>query len=80
MSLTVNMHDAKTTLSKLVDQAIAGEEVIIAKAGVPLVKLIPVQHIDAPRKPGRFKGQIVIAPDFDITPEEIVAAFEGDSE
>lgn len=80
MMLTVNMHDAKTTLSKLVEQALAGEEVVIAKAGVPLVKLIPVQRIEAPRKPGRFKGQIVIAPDFDKTPEEIVSAFEGGSE
>lgn len=78
--LTVNMHDAKTTLSKLVEQALAGEEVVIAKAGIPLVKLVPVQRIEAPRKPGRFKSQIVIAPDFDTTPEEVISAFEGGSE
>jgi len=78
--LTVNMHDAKTTLSKLVEQALAGEEVVIAKAGVPLVTLVPIRRNEAPRKPGRFKGQIEIAPDFDKTPEDILSAFEGDTQ
>ncbi len=77
--LTVNMHDAKTTLSKLVEKALAGEEVVIAKAGIPLVTLVPIQRNETPRKPGRFKGQIVMAPDFDKTPEEVISAFEGDA-
>lgn len=73
----VNMHDAKTGLSKLVERALAGEEVIIARAGVPLVTLTPIRQVDAPRKPGRYKDRIVIAADFDETPEEVVSAFEG---
>lgn len=75
--ITVNMHDAKSNLSRLVEQVLAGEEVVIAKAGVPAVRLVPVQSIQAKRKPGRFKGKITLAPDFGETPEEVVAAFEG---
>lgn len=75
---TVNMHEAKTKLSALVAEAIAGEEVIIAKAGTPLVKLVPLHLETKPRTPGRFKGQIIMAPDFDETPKEIIADFEGE--
>jgi prevent-host-death family protein len=75
----VNMHEAKTKLSSLVEEALAGEDVIIAKAGTPLVKLIPVHRDTQPRKPGRFKGMIRMAADFDQTPEEIIAAFEGNA-
>jgi prevent-host-death family protein len=73
------MHEAKTKLSSLVEAALAGEDVIIAKAGTPLVKLVPVRRDTRPRQPGRFKGMIRMAPDFDQTPEGIVAAFEGDA-
>ena len=75
----INMHEAKTKLSVLVKKALAGEDIIISKAGKPLVKLVPLDVDDRPRIPGRFKGQIKIAPDFDETPEEIIAAFEGES-
>lgn len=75
---TVNMHEAKTKLSALVDEAMSGEDVVIAKAGMPLVKLVPLHIDDRPRTPGRFKDQISIAPDFEETPEEVIAAFEGD--
>lgn len=75
----INMHEAKTKLSVLVKKALAGEDIIISKAGKPLVKLVPLDVDDRPRIPGRFKGQIMIAPDFDETPEEIIAAFEGES-
>lgn len=74
---TVNMHEAKTKLSSLVEAALAGEDVIIARAGTPLVKLVPVGRDTRPRQPGRFKGQIRMAPDFDQTPEDIIVAFEG---
>ncbi len=77
---TVNMHEAKSKLSSLVKEAVAGEDVFIAKAGTPLVKLVPVDRDTRPREPGRYKGRIRIAPDFDQTPEEVVAAFEGDIE
>lgn len=76
---TVNMHEAKTKLSSLVEEALAGEDVIIARAGTPLVKLVPVHRDTRPRKPGRFKGKIRMASDFDQTPEEVMAAFEGNA-
>jgi len=74
---TVNMHEAKSQLSSLVEQAMTGEDVIIAKAGKPMVKLVPVGRDTRLRRPGRFKGQIRLAPDFDKTPEELIALFEG---
>ncbi|MEA1967053.1 MAG: type II toxin-antitoxin system prevent-host-death family antitoxin [Thermodesulfobacteriota bacterium] len=76
---SVNMHEAKTNLSALVAKVCKGESVIIAKAGKPLVMLVPLSvDDDCPRVPGRFKGQISIASDFDVTSEKIIAAFEGD--
>ena len=66
---TVNMHEAETNLSILIQEALTGEDIVIAKSGKPLVKLVPVNIDNRPRIPGRFKGQIFIAPDFDETPE-----------
>ncbi|UIJ44635.1 type II toxin-antitoxin system prevent-host-death family antitoxin [Sphingomonas cannabina] len=61
---TFNVHDAKTHLSRLMDRAHAGEEIILAKAGVPYAKLVPVDPVDLPpRKPGRFKGEFDGIPD-----------------
>jgi len=71
------MHEAKTKLSSLVEEAITGEEVIIAKSGSPLVRLVPVQRDARPRVPGRFKGLISLAEDFEQTPEEVINGFEG---
>ena len=77
MSATVNMHEAKTSLSRLVERALAGEEVVIARNGEPLVKLVPVPKERKPRIPGRYKGQIWIAPDcFDPMTEEELALWE----
>jgi prevent-host-death family protein len=73
----VNMHEAKTTLSRLVDRALAGEEIILAKAGRPAVRLVPVPQRDGPRVPGRLKGRIWMAEDFDELPPEILDVFEG---
>lgn len=75
--MTCNIHEAKTNLSKLIQQALAGDEVIIAKAGKPQVKLVPV--VEHPvRKPGRFKGQFEVGPEFfEPLPEEELAAWEG---
>lgn len=75
----VNMHEAKTKLSSLVEAALGGEEVIIARAGTPLVKLVPVRRDTRPRQPGRFKGKIRMAADFDQTPEAVIDAFEGNA-
>ncbi len=67
---TFNIAKAKTHFSDLVQKAMLGEEVIIAKDNVPVLKLVPLDKPQQPRKPGSGKGQILyIAPDFDATPE-----------
>lgn len=75
--MIVNIHEAKTHLSRLVERAAAGEEVIIGKAGRPMARLVPYVENRRPRVPGRWRGRVRIAPDFDATPEEILSAFEG---
>ena len=73
---TVNLHAAKTQLSKLVDEAAAGEEIVIAKAGKPMVRLVPVSPRTERRGFGADKGKIVIGDDFDDPlPPEILKAF-----
>ncbi len=80
MSTQVNIHEAKTHFSRLVERAAAGEEIVIAKAGEPRARLVPL--VDAAprrRKPGSMKGKIWLAPDWD-SPEvntEIADLFEG---
>lgn len=74
---TVNMHEAKTHLSKLVEGAVNGEPFIIARAGKPLVKVVLLEA-EAPRRTGFLKGQIDIPQDFDrMLGDEIQAMFEG---
>jgi prevent-host-death family protein len=64
MADPVNMHEAKTELSRLVERALAGEEVVIARAGVPVVRLVPiVRH--GKRRLGQWAGQVTMADDFD---------------
>ncbi len=70
-----NIHDAKTQLSKLVERAMRGEEVLIAKAGKPLVRLVPVECDTAPRVGGQWRGAVSIADDFDTLPAELAEAF-----
>ena len=75
---TVNIHQAKTQFSKLVDAAMRGEETIIAKAGKPAAKLVPVNPAKVARKAGFLKGKIRIAADFDAPlPEDVLRDFEG---
>lgn len=76
--MQVNMHEAKSQLSKLAEHAWAGEKVVIAKAGKPYLDLKPHKEDQAPRIPGRYKGQFKIHDDFDETPEDLIAAFEAD--
>ncbi len=71
MTETVNMHQAKSSLSRLVERALAGEEIVIARNGEPLVKLVPVPKTPKRRVPGRSKGRIWISPDFELSDEEI---------
>ncbi len=78
MVKTVNLYEAKTHLSKLVERAARGEEVVIAKAGEPKARLVPLSRPRQPRKPGAWKGRVVIAPDFDAPlPEGLLTAFES---
>jgi prevent-host-death family protein len=78
--MLVNMHEAKTHLSRLVERAAAGEEIIIGKAGKPMARLIPYQERQERRQFGRLKGRIWIADDFDETPEWLIKMFEGEGD
>ena len=76
-----NIHEAKSQLSKLIESALAGEEIIIAKAGKPLVKLIPYQENQSPRTPGGWEGKVIMGDDFDDElPADILAGFMGENE
>ncbi len=77
MAEIVNMHQAKSSLSRLVERALAGEDVVIARNGEPLVRLVPIPKEREPRVPGRSKGRIWIAPDFDEMSEEELKDWEG---
>lgn len=75
----VNMHEAKTHLSRLVEQVESGDEVVISRAGKPVARLIPFRRHPPRREPGALRGRIVIADDFDEPlPEELAAAFRGE--
>ena len=75
---TVNIHDAKTQFSRLVDAAAKGEEIIIAKAGKPTARLVPMERVKTKRRFGALKGKIRIADDFDAPlSDDLIAAFEG---
>jgi prevent-host-death family protein len=74
----VNVHAAKTHLSRLLERAEAGEEIVIGRAGKPIAKLVPYQ-VDRPKRIfGLLKGQIVVHGDFDADNEEIAAEFYRD--
>ena len=76
----VNIHDAKTHFSRLVERAAAGEEILIARAGVPVARLMPLGTPSAPRRPGAWKGRVRIHRDFDDLPAGIDRAFRGETE
>ena len=76
-----NLYEAETALSKLVDRAAAGEEIIIAKSGKPLARLTAFPAARTPRTPGGWEGKVTIGPDFDAPlPDELLDAFEGRGE
>lgn len=75
--MPVNIHEAKTHLSRLVDRAAAGEEIIIARAGKPLARLVAYVPPVEERKLGMWKGKVRIAPDFDDIDDELALLFEG---
>ena len=77
-----NIADAKVSLSELVEKVLQGEEVVIGKAGKPVAKLVPYNYDSSPRdlSQGIWKDQVWMSQDFDTLPEELVAAFMGDSD
>jgi prevent-host-death family protein len=76
MPLKINIHDAKTQFSRLLTRVSEGEEVIIAKAGKPIARLIPIGTKPKKRIPGSAKGKVVITKDFDAPlPDYILEAF-----
>jgi prevent-host-death family protein len=77
LSPYVSLYDAKTKLSSLVERAARGEEIIIAKNGVPMAKLVAIPFRGEPRKPANAMGISYIAEDFDAADEDIIRMFEG---
>lgn len=77
--MRVNMHEAKTNLSKLVAAVESGEtdEIEIARAGHVVARIVPPRP-RSPRRPGQWAGRVCIAGDFDQLPEEVAAAFRGE--
>ncbi len=73
----VNLHDAKTHLSRLVNRAAAGEEIVIARSGKPVARLVALAEPRAPRRLGLYRGEIRVANDFDELPSDLQLAFEG---
>ena len=77
MARTVNIYEAKSQLSALVEAAASGEEIVIAKAGVPRARLVPIRRAQR-RRLGAGRGQVRVADDFDAPlPAEILDGFEG---
>ncbi|MGQ0733866.1 MAG: type II toxin-antitoxin system Phd/YefM family antitoxin [Acidobacteriota bacterium] len=75
-SVTVNIHEAKTHLSRLLERVAHGEDIIIAKAGTPIARLVPIAS-DRRRPLGLDVGRVVIAPDFDAPlPDDVLRDFE----
>lgn len=74
----INIHEAKTHLSRLVEDAARGDEIVIAKAGKPVARLVGIDHTPAPRIPGTLKGKVKVTTGFDAPlPADILEAFEG---
>ena len=74
----INIHEAKTNLSRIIETVFRGSEVILAKAGKPMVKIVPLQAKKREIKFGVLKGKIRIAHDFDAPlPDDVLDLFEG---
>jgi prevent-host-death family protein len=70
----VNIHEAKTHFSRLIERVLLGEEIVIAKAGRPVAKLVPIAPEARDRRPGSARGAFVVPPDFDAPlPDDVIA-------
>ncbi len=78
--MLVNIHEAKTHLSSLLERVARGDEIIIGRSGKPIAKLVPYQETHEPRTLGGWEGRVWMADDFNELPEEIAAAFRGERE
>jgi prevent-host-death family protein len=79
MTASVNVYEAKTHLSQLLDRAAAGEEIVIARAGRPIARLVALGGTSSQRRiPGGWRGRVSIADDFDELPADMSAAFSGE--
>jgi prevent-host-death family protein len=78
MSRTVNVYEAKSKLSALLTEVEAGGEVVIARAGRPVARLVKVGATAGRREPGAWRGRISIRDDFDALPDDVTRAFRGD--
>ena len=76
----IDVCEAKSQLSSLLKRVEAGEESVIARPGDPVARLVPYGHVVDPRRPGVWRGRVVLAPDFDELPPEFTAAFGGAGE
>ena len=77
MEMIVNMHEAKTHLSRLANRALSGEEIIIARNGTPLLRLMPIGNTGKERKPGLSRGSATLSSDFaDPLTDEMIQEFE----
>jgi prevent-host-death family protein len=77
--VVINLYEAKSRLSSLVERAAAGEEIIIAKAGHPKARLVPFATVKQPRVPGGWEGRVWVADDFDEPlPADILKGFAGE--
>jgi len=75
----VNMHEAKTHLSRLVERVEAGEEIVISRAGKPVARIVAVRPPAGSRTPGRLRGRVRVSEDFDAPlPDDVAAAFAGE--
>jgi prevent-host-death family protein len=75
----VNIHEAKTHLSRLLERVEAGEEIVISRAGRPVARLVSYRGLASHRRPGAWRGRVRIAPDFDQLPPDLAAAFRGET-
>lgn len=73
----VDIREAETHLSQLLQEVSEGEEIVIVREGKPIARLLPCIDPGKPRRPGAWRGQVWIADDFDETPEEVIDMFEG---
>ncbi|HQU44320.1 MAG TPA: type II toxin-antitoxin system prevent-host-death family antitoxin [Pirellulales bacterium] len=71
----VNIHEAKSQLSKLIERAEAGEEIMIARAGKPVAKLVAYRDQRTTRTGGQWRGKVRLSPDFDVLPDDTAGAF-----